>query len=175
MSLWECPAKLVQDSQHILTNSTSAPAHLLPRWVPPVAEMHLSDAEGVDVAHCLAAQVNKRHTYFSFAGNACLKTFPHKCLTIRLKHFNASFAGDEWVQLLNHPPRRIASNQPVRKGKTKSYSLKKLTAHKPKLLDIFGQSHLGKFNGVCAEQNRITTWVNTKSEAGLAMADQASG
>lgn len=69
----------------------------------------------------------------------------------------------------------MALNQPVHKSKTKSYSLKKLSAHKPKLLDIFGQSHSGKFNRVCAERNRITTWVNTKSEAGLAMADQASG
>lgn len=141
-----------------------------------MAEMHLSVADkGVDVAHCLAAQVNKRHTYISFSGNKCLKTFPHKCLTIRLKHFEASLAGDERVKLFNHPSRRIALNQPVHEGKTKSCSLKKLTAHKPKLLDIFGQSHSGKFNGVSTEQNRITTWVNTKSEAGLAMADRASG
>lgn len=141
-----------------------------------MAEMHLSVAgEGVDVAHCLAAQVNKQHTCVSFAGNTCLKTFPHKCLTIRVKHFDASLVGDERVKLLNHPSRRIVLKQPVDKRKTKSCSLKKLTAHKPKLLDIFGRSHSDKFNGVCAEQNWITTWVNTKSEAGLAMADRASG
>lgn len=51
--------------------------------------------------------------------------------------------------------------------KTKSDSLKS-TARKFKLLDIFGLSHLVKFNGVCKKLNRITTWVNTKSEAGLA-------
>lgn len=58
-------------------------------------------------------------------------------------------------------------------GKTKSDSLK-LTPYKLKLLDIFGSSHLGTFNGVCKELNRITTWANTKSEAGLARADLAS-
>lgn len=58
-------------------------------------------------------------------------------------------------------------------GKTKSDSLKS-TPYKLKLLDIFGSSLLGKFNGVCKKLNRITTWVNTKSEAGLAAADPAS-
>lgn len=43
-----------------------------------------------------------------------------------------------------------------------------------KLLDIFGSSHLGKFNGVCKKLNSFTTWVNSKSAAGLAMATLAS-
>lgn len=58
-------------------------------------------------------------------------------------------------------------------GKTKSDS-PKFTPYKLKLPDIFGLSLLGNFNGVCKELNRITTWVNTKSEAGLAAADRAS-
>lgn len=58
-------------------------------------------------------------------------------------------------------------------GKTKSDSLKS-TPYKLKLLDIFGLTHSGKFNGVCKKLNRITTWVNTKSEAGLATAGPAS-
>lgn len=58
-------------------------------------------------------------------------------------------------------------------GKTKSDSLK-LSPYKLKLLDIFGPSNLGKFNGVCKKLNRITTWVNTKSESGLATASPAS-
>lgn len=58
-------------------------------------------------------------------------------------------------------------------GKTKSDS-PELTQYKPKLPDIFGLGCLGNFNGVCKELNRITTWVNTKSEAGLAAAKHAS-
>lgn len=57
--------------------------------------------------------------------------------------------------------------------KTKSDSLKS-TAHKFKLLDIFGLSHLVKFNGVCTKLNGITTWVNTKSEAGLAAGSKSN-
>lgn len=58
-------------------------------------------------------------------------------------------------------------------GKTKSDSLKS-SPYKLKLLDIFGSSDLGKFNGVCKKLNRSTTWVNTKSEGGLATAGPAS-
>lgn len=58
-------------------------------------------------------------------------------------------------------------------GKTKTDSLKS-PPYKLKLVDIFGSSHAGKFHGVCKKLNRITTWVNTKSEAGLATADPAS-
>lgn len=108
----------------------------------------------------------------------CLKTFPHKRLTIRPKYFNASPVGEERVELLNHPrknrsPRGFLQTNLCTRVKTKSDS-PKLTPYKPKLLDIFGWSRSGRFNGVCAERNRITTWVNTKSEAGLATADRAS-
>lgn len=100
------------------------------------------------------------------ASNNITETLQHICCGSKLNSlsFKSSSKYISW---------RIPPNQPVHAGKTKSDSLK-LTPYKLKLLDIFGLSHLGKFNGVCEKLNRITTWVNTKSKAGLAAANPPS-